>query len=333
MLVCGLPKFAKMVAIMIATIITHPSCHLHKMPEGHPECPERLDAINNQLLASGIDGLLYHREAPAATDEQLLRVHSADYLQRIKSAVPTAIESLVNFSDEVYLSPNTLLAARHAAGAAILGVDMLMAGETDAVFCNVRPAGHHAERSRAMGFCIFNNIAVAAAHALEAYQLERVAIVDFDVHHGNGTQNIFYNEPRVLFCSSFQHPFYPCTEIDNVPGNIVNVPLPASCRSDGFRAGINEFWLPALTRFKPQLIFISAGFDAHIDDDMSSMSLVEQDFVWVTKQLRDFVDQSQTSENSLEHCKGLISSLEGGYDLPALGRCAMMHIKALAKLG
>lgn len=315
---------------MIATIITHPACHLHKMPAGHPECPERLDAINNQLLASGIDTLLYHRDAPAASDEQLLRVHSADYLHSIKQALPD--KDVVRFADDLYLSPGSLLAARHAAGAAILGVDMVMAGETDAVFCNVRPAGHHAEHSSGMGFCLFNNIAVAAAHALEIYQLDRVAIVDFDVHHGNGTQDIFYNEPRVLFCSSFQHPFYPFTPIDNVPAHIVNVPLPASCRSDEFRAGISERWLPALTRFKPQLIFISAGFDGHIDDDMSSISLVEQDFVWVTKQLRDFVDQSHTGEAS-EVCKGIISSLEGGYDLPALGRCAMMHIKALAKLG
>jgi acetoin utilization deacetylase AcuC-like enzyme len=314
---------------MIATLITHPACHLHHMPEGHPECPERLDAINNQLLASGIDSLIYHRDAPAATDEQLLRVHTKDYLQHLTQAIPTA--GIVRFADDIYLSPGTLAAARHAAGAGILGVDMVMSGETDAVFCNVRPAGHHAGPTQPMGFCIFNNVAVAAAHALAVHGLERIAIVDFDVHHGNGTQDIFLHEPRVLFCSSFQHPFYPLTAIDNVPDHIINIPLSATCRSDGFRAALTEHCLPALRRFQPQLLLISAGFDGHIDDDMSSIRLVEQDYVWITQQLRALVDDSKQYEPSRQ-CRGMVSMLEGGYDLPALGRCAMMHIKAMAKL-
>ncbi|MGM8228571.1 histone deacetylase family protein [Cellvibrio sp. ARAG 10.3] len=314
---------------MIATLITHPACHLHQMPEGHPECPERLDAINNQLLASGIDSLIYHREAPAATDEQLLRVHTYDYLQRLTRAIPS--EGIVRFADDIFLSPGTLTAARHAAGAGILGVDMVMGGKTDAVFCNVRPAGHHAGPTQPMGFCIFNNVAIAAAHALAVHGLERIAIVDFDVHHGNGTQDIFLEEPRVLFCSSFQHPFYPLTAIDNVPDHIINIPLPATCRSDGFRAALAEHCLPALRRFQPQLLLISAGFDGHIDDDMSSIRLVEQDYVWITQQLRDLVDDSKQYEPSRQ-CRGMVSMLEGGYDLPALGRCAMMHIKAMAKL-
>lgn len=315
---------------MIATLITHPACHLHLMPEEHPECPERLDAINNQLLASGIDSLIYHRESPLATDEQLLRVHTRGYLQRLTQAQPR--EGILRFADDIYLSPGTLDAARHAAGAGILGVDMVMRGETDAVFCNVRPAGHHAEPANAMGFCIFNNVAIAAAHALAVHHLERIAIVDFDVHHGNGTQEIFRHEPRVLFCSSFQHPFYPLTPIDNVPDHIINIPLPATCRSEGFRAALTEHCLPTLTRFQPQLLLISAGFDGHLDDDMSSVRLVEQDYVWITHQLRQLVDISKNNPDITQQCRGMVSMLEGGYDLPALGRCAMMHIKAMAKL-
>lgn len=314
---------------MLTTLISHPSCHEHQMPEGHPECPGRLDAIANQLLASGVDSLLQQREAPAASDEQLQRVHTAEHLQRLTRAVPQS--GVHFFSEDIYLSPKTLTAARHAAGAGILGVDMVMKGETDTVFCNVRPPGHHAERARAMGFCIFNNIAIAAAHALEAYGLERIAILDFDVHHGNGTQEIFLNDPRVLFCSSFQYPFYPNTEIDDVPANIINTPLPATCRSQGFRDAIDTQWFPVLANFKPQFIFISAGFDAYIDDDMSSISLVEQDYTWITQKIRALMDDSKHLPIQ-DQCKGIVSMLEGGYDLLGLGRCALAHIKALGKM-
>jgi acetoin utilization deacetylase AcuC-like enzyme len=314
---------------MIATLISHPSCHQHKMPAGHPECADRLDAINNQLMANGIDGLLYYRDALAATDEQLLRVHTREHLQKITAAAPG--DDIKACGDDIYLSPNTLIAARHAAGAGVMGVDMIMAGKTDAVFCNVRPPGHHAEHARAMGFCIFNNVAVAAAHAMAAHGLERVAIVDFDVHHGNGTQDIFFSDERVLFCSSFQYPFYPDTNIDDVPAHIINTPLPATCRGKEFREAITAQWLPALINFKPQMIFISAGFDAYIDDDMSSISLVEQDYGWVTQALRQIMDESQ-SYAAEERCHGIVSVLEGGYDLLGLGRCAVAHIKALAKL-
>lgn len=299
------------------------------MPAGHPECPERLDAITNQLVASGIDALLLHREAPPATDEQLLLVHSAEHIKAISEAAPT--HGIHFYTNDVYISPSTLTAARHAAGAATSGVDMVMNGQTDAVFCNVRPPGHHAERDRAMGFCLFNNIAVAAAHALDAYQLSRVAIVDFDVHHGNGTQDIFLDDSRVLFCSSFQYPFYPYTEVDNVPEHIINVPLAAGCRSQQFRTAVSERWFPALEKFKPQLIFISAGFDAYINDDMSSINLVEQDYYWITDKLRHLMDNSKAYATEYQ-CKGIISSLEGGYDLDGLGRCVVAHIKALAKL-
>lgn len=314
---------------MLATFISHHSCYHHLMPVGHPECPERLDSITNQLMASGIDALLLHRDAPAVTDDQLLRVHTAEHIRSISDAIPA--QGIDLYASDVYLSPQTLVAARHAAGAAVLGVDLVMSGQTDAVFCNVRPPGHHAERARAMGFCLFNNIAVAAAHALDFYSLSRIAIVDFDVHHGNGTQDIFLQDSRVLFCSSFQYPFYPYTEIENVPAHVLNVPLPAGCRSQEFRNSISERWLTALENFKPQLILVSAGFDAYINDDMSSIALVEQDYHWITAKLRQLMDNSKTYSPA-EQCKGIVSSLEGGYDLDGLGRCAVAHIKALAKL-
>lgn len=313
---------------MIATLISHPRCHEHLMPAEHPECPARLDAINNQLMANGIDGLLYHRVSIAATDEQLLRVHTQAHLQKIATAPPP--QETISLTDDVYLSAKTFTAARYAAGAVVMGVDMIMAGKTDAVFCNVRPPGHHAERARAMGFCIINNIAVGAAHALAVYGLDRIAIIDFDVHHGNGTQDIFLNDERVLFCSSFQYPFYPNTNIDDVPAHIINTPLPATCRSQEFREAIKTQWIPALTQFKPQMIFISAGFDAYIDDDMSSISLVEQDYGWITQELRKIMDDSNSDPDA--RCHGIVSALEGGYDLLGLGRCVVAHIKALAKL-
>lgn len=302
------------------------------MPEGHPECPERLHAIDNRLLTSGLDGLLTQRETPAVTREQLLWVHTADYLDSLEAAAPSEGGGTVAFDTDVYLSPGTLEAARHAAGAAAHGVDLVMAGETDAVFCNVRPPGHHAEPDRAMGFCLYNNIAIAAAHALEHHGLTRVAIADFDVHHGNGTQAMFLREPRVLFCSSFQHPFYPGTPIDVEAPNIVNVPLAATCRSEEFRAAIRAHWLPALLAFKPQLLLISAGFDAHEEDDMSSVSLTDRDYQWISEQLRQLVDASRTDPDPNNHCRGLVSTLEGGYELSSLGRSAVAHLKALAKL-
>ncbi len=318
---------------MLATIISHPSCHRHRMPDGHPECPERLDAINNRLLTSGLDGLLMHKPAPEVTREQLLRVHEATYLASLDAAAAKiGDKQILPFDTDVYLSADSLEAARHAAGAAVHGVDLVMAGDTDAVFCNVRPPGHHAEPDRAMGFCLYNNIAVAAAHALTHHGLERVAIVDFDVHHGNGTQAMFYDEPRVLFCSSFQHPFYPGTPINVKREHIVNVPLPATSHSEAFRAAIAKQWLPALERFRPQLLLISAGFDAHEEDDMSSISLTDRDYQWISEQLRTLVDQSRETDDSNDHCRGIVSTLEGGYALSALGRSAVAHIKALAKL-
>ena len=219
------------------------------------------------------------------------------------------------------MNPHTLTAALHAAGAAMLGVDLVLTGDELSVFCSVRPPGHHAERARAMGFCIFNNVAVGAQHALSAWGLERVAIVDFDVHHGNGTEDIFRDEPRVLFCSTFQYPFYPHTGADTVSDHIINVPLPAGTSGEAFRQAISSRWLPELHRFKPELVLISAGFDAHAEDDMAHMGLREPDYQWVTKQIKEIADNYANGR--------IVSCLEGGYALSALGRSVAVHINAL----
>lgn len=313
---------------MLSTLISHADCALHQNPAGHPECAERLDAIQNLLVSTGLDALLLQRDAPLATDEDILRVHSSAHLQQLIDKLPH--EGIVALADDVALSPGSLTAARRAAGAGLLAVDMILDKKTDGAFCNIRPPGHHAERDRAMGFCLVNNVAVAAAYALEVKQLRRVAIIDIDVHHGNGTQDIFINDNRVLFCSSFQHPFYPNTNIENMPPHILNSPLAATSRGKEFREALDA-WIPTLTAFKPQLIFISAGFDGYIDDDMSSVSLVEQDYAWVTKQLRQLMDDSRLLPAD-EQCLGIVSCLEGGYDTHGLARCVAAHIKALAKL-
>ena len=312
---------------MTVCIISHSDCHLHQMPEvagdRHPECAERLGAISNQLVSSGLDYVLMHRDAPEATREQLQRVHTMEYLNALEARQPQ--EGLVEVGEDAYLSPDTLLAARRAAGSAVLGVDMVMHGLAPAVFANVRPPGHHAERGRAMGFCFYNNVAVGAAHALVEHGLERVAIVDFDVHHGNGTEEIFQEESRVLFCSSYQDRLFPNTAVCSERENFISVPLPAVAKGPDFQKAISEYWLPALEKFQPQLIMISAGFDAHMLDDMSQVSLSEVDYQWVTAQLRAYLDAH-------EHCRGIVSTLEGGYELGALARSAVAHIKALGRL-
>jgi acetoin utilization deacetylase AcuC-like enzyme len=312
---------------MTVCIISHPDCHLHTMPnvagDEHPENSARIDAISNQLVSSGLDYVLMHREGPEVTREQLERVHDSDYLDALVAKVP--LDGFVEIGEDAFLSPCTLKAASRAAGSVVLGVDIVMQRLTKAVFANVRPPGHHAEHKRAMGFCFFNNIAVGAAYALAEYDLQRVAIVDFDVHHGNGTENVFADDARVLFCSSFQDRLFPQTEIKSNRANFVATPLSAVTKGAQFRQAITDQWLPALEVFNPQLIFISAGFDAHLLDDMSQVSLTEVDYQWVTEQLRSYMD-------SKDDCLGIVSGLEGGYDSGALARSAVAHIKALGKL-
>ncbi|MEZ5714752.1 MAG: histone deacetylase family protein [Paracoccaceae bacterium] len=299
--------------------ITHADCLAHDAGPMHPDQPERLSAIDNQLIMSGLDFVVRYHDAPLVTREQLERVHDGEYLDRVfgidTSAGPVEIDG------DTVMSPGTLRAAERAAGAGVLGVDLVMAGEAHSAFCAVRPPGHHAEHDKAMGFCLFDNIAVAAAHALDAHGLSRVAIVDFDVHHGNGTEDIFRAEPRVLFCSSFQHPFYPFTGHEKETANLVDMPLPAGAGGAEFRAAVAEHWLPALDGFAPEFVFISAGFDAHVADDMSSLALTDNDYRWVTEKM---------VELAKAHAGGrIVSMLEGGYEPSVLARSVATHINVM----
>ena len=307
---------------MQTAYISHPLCLKHDMGAHHPECPARIHAIEDQLIASGLFGYLQHYQAPEATREQLLRVHTATYLDDIATAAPK--EGLVVLDGDTLMNPFTYPAALRAAGAVVMGVDLVMAGLAENAFCNIRPPGHHAERGKAMGFCIFNNIAVGAAHAIAQQGLKRVAIVDFDVHHGNGTEDIFATDQRIMLCSTFQHPFYPYSGAESASDHLINVPLKAGTGGAEFRTAVTEYWLPALERFKPELVMISAGFDAHREDDMSSLGLVEADYAWVTEQVKNI---------AIRHAsRRIVSALEGGYELHALGRSATAHIKQLSGL-
>ena len=292
---------------------------MHEMGPHHPESPDRLDAISDRLIASGLDPHLVHHDAPAVTRKQLERVHEPDYIAAIEAASP---EQGVRYLDpDTAMNPSTWDAALRAAGAAVLATDLVAGGTAESAFCSVRPPGHHATRTRAMGFCIFNNVAVGAMHALEAHRLERVAIVDFDVHHGNGTEQIFSGDKRVLMAGSFQHPFYPYSGTDHPAANMFNVPLPAGTGSQGFREAVERFWIPALDRFRPEMVFVSAGFDAHREDPLAGLKLVENDYTWVTREMIGAA--ARYAQNRI------VSSLEGGYSLSALGRSAAEHVKAL----
>ena len=306
---------------MRTAYITHDDCLKHDMGVDHPESPARMHAIKDQLIASGLLDFLSHYEAPKASKEQLALVHNGDYIDSIFHQSPQS--GLMQIDDDTAMNPHTLSAALHAAGATIKGVDLVMSGEMQNAFCNIRPPGHHAGRAGASGFCIFNNVAIAAAHAIESYGLQRVAIADFDVHHGDGTEDIFHDDPRVMLCSTFRHPYYPYCGADSSNNHIINVPLAAGTGSQEFRTAITEQWLPALERFQPQLLLISAGFDAHWEDDMGGLALREKDYLWLTEALKDIAQR---------HANGrIVSALEGGYALHALGRCAMVHIKSLSE--
>lgn len=307
---------------MQTAYISHPLCFKHDMGAHHPECPARLHAVEDQLIASGLYSYLQHHDAPEATREQLLRVHDAAYIDSIVAAAPSM--GIISLDGDTFMNQFTYPAALRAAGAVVMAVDLVMGRKVENAFCNVRPPGHHAERDKAMGFCIFNNVAVGAAHALAAHGLSRVAIVDFDVHHGNGTEDIFKDEPRVMLCSTFQHPFYPYSGAETSAPHIVNVPLAAGSDGSVFRNAVMERWLPALEEFKPEMVFISAGFDAHREDDMSSLALLEADYVWVTERVKKVAEKYSAAR--------IVSVLEGGYELHALGRSAAAHIKVLSGL-
>jgi len=307
---------------METVYITHPSCKLHEMGRWHPECPARLDAINDRLLASGLMNLIGHMQARAATRADLLRVHDAEYLSYLDAHSPSS--GYFQIDPDTIMNPHTLEAAWAAAGAGITAVDAIMRGDYRSAFCAVRPPGHHARPSQAMGFCFINNIAVAASYAMERYGLNRVAIVDFDVHHGNGTEEMFAGDERVLMCSFYQHPLFPGTRCDPPPRNMLNIPVDPYTKGDALRMLAGEQWLPRLRRFRPEFIFVSAGFDAHREDDMAQLDMTEADYAWITEQLVELADETAGGR--------IASFLEGGYDLSALGRSAAAHIKALAKL-
>ncbi len=304
---------------MAIAYISHAECLQHDTGEGHPENARRISAIEDQLIATGLLDVLRYFDAPEVRSDQLLRAHARAYLDAIAAMEPESGYRRVD--PDTIISAGSLQAARRAAGAVVAATDLVLNGEMESAFCSVRPPGHHAEINRAMGFCLYNNIAVGAAHALEQYGVNKLAILDFDVHHGNGTEDIFKDDHRVLFCSTFQHPFYPYTALLEPAENRVNVPLQAGAGSEEFRAAVNDRWLPALDKFSPEMVFVSAGFDAHRDDDMSHVNLTDADFTWVTERIVEVASKSASGR--------IVSTLEGGYELRSLARCVESHIRVL----
>ncbi len=309
---------------MTTAFYSHPDCHGHDMGEGHPECPQRLDAIDDYLIASGLDDALEHREAPVVSLDDLGRAHESRHVGELRDVLMRiAAEGRSRAIDpDTVAAPGTWAAALRAAGAAVAATDAVIDGAVENAFCSVRPPGHHATRDQAMGFCFFNNVAVAARHALDVRGLERVAIVDFDVHHGNGTEDIIAGDERVLMVSIFQHPLYPYSGAVPMGTNMINVPVPPYTRGPAVRALIEENWMERLDAFRPEMIFVSAGFDGHREDELGQLGLVEADYAWITGRIKDVADK---------HAGGrIVSCLEGGYNLSALARSVAAHLRVLA---
>jgi acetoin utilization deacetylase AcuC-like enzyme len=308
---------------MPTAYITHPDCRRHEMGEGHPECPERLDAITDHLLSTGLMQLLVPYHAPLATDEQLGRAHTALHVRTMAAAQPR--EGYVHLDPDTAMNPASMRAARRAAGAAVLAAEIVVRGEVTRAFCAVRPPGHHATRDAAMGFCIFNNVAVGIRHALDVLGVKRVALVDFDVHHGNGSEDILAGDDRVLMVSTFQSGLYPFSGDGPQAANMANVGLPVGTTGDALREAYECVWLPRLEAFRPEMIFVSAGFDAHRADGMAGLRWVEGDYAWITRRLAEHADR---------HCGGrVVSCLEGGYHLFHLARSVAAHVRELAGAG
>ena len=306
-------------AAMTIAFISHSDCRAHDMGMHHPEQPARLDAVEQALADSGLYDRLDRHDAPLANLDHIARVHPREYIEALREASPE--RGIVHLDPDTAMCPGTWNAALRAAGAAVLATDLVASGRAVGAFCNIRPPGHHATRDRAMGFCFFNNVAIAVMHALEAHALERVCVVDFDVHHGNGTEEVLSGDERALMVSIFQHPYYPYSGTDSPAPNMANVPLPAGSGGAALRKAVEETWVPAIERFRPQMFFFSAGFDAHVEDDMAGLRFTDSDYGWVTQRMRQFAEA---------YAKGrMVSLLEGGYALEALGRSAVEHIKAL----
>lgn len=308
---------------MLPAYISHLDCKKHEMGSLHPECPGRIDAIHDQLLIKGLLDCMQVFDAPPASEEQLGRAHTLLHVHELAAMQPS--EEYVQVDPDTWMNGYTHKAALRAAGAAVLATDLVVSGKASTAFCNVRPPGHHAGRNFASGFCFFNNVVVGMRHALDVHNLERVALVDFDVHHGNGSEDILWDDPRTLMCSIFEKNLYPFSGDEPRGSNMVNIGLHARSGSEAFRRVVDEHWLPALEAFKPQMIFVSAGFDGHRDDDLGNLALLEADYDWVTRQIMDVAER---------HANGrVVSCLEGGYELGALARSAAAHVKVLIGVG
>jgi acetoin utilization deacetylase AcuC-like enzyme len=309
---------------------THPDCQLHEMGPGHPECPERLTAIAQRMADSGLQALVEQRLVEPADPNDMALGHSAHLIERLQDCDQLLAEQAgsgvraryTQIDPDTAMNRSTWSAVRHSVGAVLNAIDAVMAGELVNAFCAVRPPGHHATRDHSMGFCLINQVAVAANYALERHGLSRVAIVDFDVHHGNGTEDIVAGDPRILMVSFYQHPFYPHGGSRSPANNLLNVPVPAGTRGDVIRRVVQDQWLPRLHAHRPELVLISAGFDAHQDDDLGQMGLVEADYAWMTQRLMDVADRYAQGR--------VVSSLEGGYNLQALARSVEAHVRTLA---
>ncbi|MBA3479505.1 MAG: histone deacetylase family protein [Lautropia sp.] len=308
---------------MRVVYLSHPSSTLHEMGRDHPERPDRVRVIADRLLSSGLLDLVESVEAPPATRAQLLRAHTGLHVDEMEARSPVSGYSRVD--PDTVMNPKTLLAARHAAGAVVTATELVVSGRFQRAFCNVRPPGHHATREAAMGFCFFNNVVIGIRHALEELGVQRIALCDFDVHHGNGSEDILAGDDRVLMLSTFQSPLYPYCGEQPRGSNIISVPLAPYSNGEALRKAVSGFWLPALERFKPQVIFISAGFDAHRDDEISHLAWTDNDYAWVTRQVVSQADR---------HAGGrVVSVLEGGYDLLALARSVEQHVRELLEVG
>jgi len=309
---------------MTTAFYSHPDCRGHDMGQGHPECAQRLDAIDDYLLASGLDVAIERIEAPPVDLADVGRAHASGYVAELRDLLErVAADGRMRAIDpDTVAGAGTWAAVQRAAGAAVAATDAVLDRRAENAFCAVRPPGHHATREAAMGFCFFNNVAIAARHALDVRGLERVAIVDFDVHHGNGTEDIIANDERVLMVSIFQDHLYPFSGGVPLGTNMINVPVPAYTRGAAVRELIEANWMPRLEAFRPQMIFISAGFDAHRDDELGQLGLVEADYEWITRRIKGVAER---------HAQGrIVSCLEGGYNLGALARSVAAHLRVLA---